>query len=45
MEIDSNQFSFEKVYPKLKSTVWYHKVEAMESIIRYLVDLDADSLL
>jgi hypothetical protein len=45
MDIDSGVFSFEKVYPKLKSTVWYQKVDAMETVIRFLVDLDPDALL
>lgn len=45
MDIDQGTFSFEKIMSKLKSNVWYQKVEGMEELIKFLVDLDNEALM
>jgi hypothetical protein len=47
MEIELDQtelFNFNKVLYKLNSSVWYHKVEALEELLRNLIDLPLEDL-
>lgn len=43
--MDNGLFSFDKSLGKLKSQVWYQKVECIEELLNYLVEQDSDNLI
>jgi hypothetical protein len=47
MSIDEpkvEMINFERILTKLKSTIWFQKVEAYEELLRYLIDFSPEEI-